>query len=196
MQPAAATPVIDGKYQIIRQLGEGGMGAVYEARHMGTGRRVAVKVIVGEALAKSADIVARFRREAMASGSIESQHIAQVLDTGVDAQSGSPYMVMEMLVGEDVQQAIRRVGPFAPELALRVVAQACLGLHKAHEAGVVHRDIKPANLYIARRDGGDLVVKLLDFGIAKVTTRPRPTDDQLTRSGVLERFSVAWIGES
>jgi hypothetical protein len=180
--------IIDGKYQIVRQLGEGGMGAVYEARHTGTARRVAVKVIVGEALAKNPDIVRRFRREAMASGSIESQHIAQVLDTGVDPTTGSPYMVMELLSGEDVQQAIQRIGgPLSPDLALRITAQACLGLQRAHEAGVVHRDIKPANLFLSRREGGELVVKLLDFGIAKVKMDQFSSTEHahLTRTGAM-----------
>src|SRR5579883_1057394 len=107
------------------------MGAVYEARHTGTGRRVALKVIVGEALAKSKDIIARFQREARAAGAIESQHIAHVLDTGFDSQSGNPYMVMEFLHGEDVQHTIERLGPLHPELALRITAQACVGLQKA-----------------------------------------------------------------
>ena len=169
-------PIIDNKYQIVRQLGKGGMGALYEARHLGTGRRVAVKVILTEALAQSADIVARFQREARASGAIESEHVAQVLDAGVDAATGSPYMVMELLKGEDMQQLIQRVGPLAPELALRLLAHACLGLRRAHEAGIIHRDIKSANLFVARRDSGDAIVKILDFGIAKV----RP--DQLSQS--------------
>lgn len=163
------------------------MGAVYEARHTGTGRRCAVKVIAGEALAKSADIVSRFQREAMASGAIESQYIAHVTDTGVDPQSGSPYIVMELLLGEDVDQAVRRLGPLPPDVALRVAAQACLGLQKAHEAGVVHRDIKPANLFLARRDGGEVLAKLLDFGIAKVKADPFASAEpkSLTRSGSL-----------
>ena len=144
------------------------MGAVYEARHKGTGRRVAVKVIGGEALTKNAEVVSRFQREAMASGAIESQYIAQVLDTGVDSASGSPYLVMELLTGEDVEHAIERLGALPPDLALRIGAQACLGLQKAHEASVVHRDIKPANLFLTKREGGEVVAKLLDFGIAKV----------------------------
>src|SRR5436190_7208260 len=147
--------VVDGKYQIVRPLGEGGMGTVYEARHLGTGRRVAVKVIVNEALAKSPDIIARFQREARAAGSIESQHIAHVLDTGQDRDTGNPYMVMEYLHGEDVSKAIERVGPLHPELAMRIIAQACAGLQKAHDAGVVHRDIKPANLYLVHQDAGE-----------------------------------------
>ena len=182
MQPNPPLSTIDGKYDLLRRLGEGGMGAVYEARNRGTGRRVAVKVIAGEALAKNQEVVARFQREALASGAIESQYIAHVLDTGVDPASGSPYMVMELLSGEDLEHAIKRLGPLPPELALRVVAQACLGLQKAHEVGVVHRDIKPANIFLATRDGGEIVAKILDFGIAKVkmeelsgeSARPHP----------------------
>jgi serine/threonine protein kinase len=158
---------IDTKYLIVRQLGQGGMGAVYEARHAGTGRRVAVKVIVGETLQKNRDVVARFQREARAAGAIESAHVVQVLDTGFDPSSGHPYLVMEFLSGRDLQEIIRELGPLPPELALRVVAQACLGLLKAHEVGVVHRDVKPANVFLARLDAGDIVVKLLDFGIAE-----------------------------
>ncbi|MEO8798885.1 MAG: protein kinase, partial [Polyangiaceae bacterium] len=93
---------IDGKYEVLRLLGQGGMGAVYEARHLGTGRRVAVKLIVAEALLRGGDIVARFQREARASGAIDSQHVVQVLDTGLDPATQSPYMVMEFLSGEDL----------------------------------------------------------------------------------------------
>jgi serine/threonine-protein kinase len=167
--------VIDGKYRIVRQLGEGGMGAVYEARNLGTGRRVAVKVIVPEVFAKNspesiAGITKRFQREARAAGAIESRHIAQVLDTGVDAKGGFPYMVIEYLEGEDVSQAKKRLGgALPPDLALRIASQACAGLQKAHDSQVVHRDIKPANLYLAKQEGGEILVKLLDFGIAKIS---------------------------
>lgn len=180
-------PVIDGKYQLVTLLGQGGMGAVYEGRHLGTGRRVAVKVIANEALAASEGIVGRFQREARASGAIESEHIAQVLDTGVDPVSRQPYMVMEFLAGEDLQKTVTRVGPITPEVALRVVAQACLGLQKAHEAGVVHRDIKTANIFLVSRDGGRVVTKLLDFGIAKMKADPLSSGDHggLTRTGAL-----------
>lgn len=160
--------IIDGRYRVLRKLGEGGMGAVYEAEHTGTGRRVAVKVISNIELAKRSDVALRFQREARAAGTVETQHIVQVFDTGTDAQTGMPYIVMELMMGEDLQQLVRRLGCLHPELALRLVGQACVGLQKAHEAGVTHRDIKPANLFLARRDDGELVVKLLDFGIAKV----------------------------
>ncbi len=187
MQSVSQPRVIDGKYQLVRQLGEGGMGAVYEARHLGTARRVAVKVISTESLSKSAEVVSRFQREAMASGAIESQYIASVLDTGIDPLTGSPYMVMELLVGEDIEQALRRIGPFHPELALRAIGQACLGLQKAHEANVVHRDIKPANIFLTRRDGGEVVAKILDFGIAKMKGEGFASTEgkSLTRTGTM-----------
>ncbi|MFT3772703.1 MAG: serine/threonine-protein kinase [Minicystis sp.] len=158
---------LDGKYRIDRLVGAGAMGSVYEAEHTGTGRRVAVKVISSGDVSRDQKLVTRFQREAKAAGAIDTQHITQVLDTGVD-ENGSPYLVMELLHGEDLQHAIKRLGPLSPDVALRVVAQTCLGLSKAHEAHVVHRDIKPANLFLARRDAGEMIVKLLDFGIAKV----------------------------
>ncbi len=179
MQPEPELPIIDGKYQLLRRIGEGGVGAVYEARHLRTGRRVAVKVLATASLSKRPDVVERFAREAMASGAIESQHIAHVTDAGIDPSSGSPYIAMDLLAGEDVERALRRIKQFPPDLALRVIAQACLGLQRAHDEAVVHRDIKPANLFLARRDrdGGELVVKILDFGIAKMKTEPLSSND-------------------
>jgi cytochrome c peroxidase len=176
---------IDDKYRIVRMLGEGGMGAVYEAIHTGTGRRVAVKVINNEGLL-SESAVARFEREARAAGGIESDQIVQVLDIGKDAGSGLPYLVMELLAGEDVNELLERLGPLAPNVALRIVAQACLGLHKAHGARVVHRDIKPANLFLAQRGEGERVVKLLDFGIAKIKMEQGiAADGSLTNTSAL-----------
>jgi serine/threonine-protein kinase len=144
------------------------MGQVFQAEHAATGRRVAVKVISSPDIIKDRAVVARFEREARAAGAIDTQHITQVLDAGVDAETGLPFLVMEYMTGEDLQHLIKRIGPIAPELSLRIVAQACLGLQKAHETGVVHRDIKPANLFLAKRDAGEIIIKLLDFGIAKV----------------------------
>ena len=179
--------VIDGKYEVVRQLGEGGMGAIYEARHTGTGRRVAVKVIGAQALAVGQEAFVRFEREARASGAIDSEHVVQVLDSGVDGETGNPYMVMELLAGEDLHQLLHRTGPLAPDAALRVIAQACLGLQKAHAAGIVHRDLKAANLYLARRDRGGVTVKLLDFGIAKMRADQYAASDDhgLTRTGAM-----------
>jgi serine/threonine protein kinase len=178
--------VIDDKYELLRQLGEGGMGKVFEARHLRTGRHVAVKVIRGAALepGKRAEAVSRFEREARAVGRIESPHVVSVFDTGVDA-AGDPYLVMELLRGEDLRGLLRRGAPLAADLAARMVFQACLGLQAAHDRGVVHRDIKTANLYLARRDRDRIVTTLLDFGIAKLRPDPLAADDghDLTRSG-------------
>src|SRR5262249_31658156 len=120
--------VLDGRYEIHALLGQGAMGAVYEARHTGTGRRVAIKVINSGDVNRDKKLVARFQREAKAAGSIDTQHITQVLDTGVDPESELPYMVMEFLQGEDLHALFKRLGPIAPDLALRFVAQACIGL--------------------------------------------------------------------
>ncbi|KYG03021.1 hypothetical protein BE21_53700 [Sorangium cellulosum] len=178
--------LIEGKYRILRQLGAGAMGAVYQAEHMGTGRRVALKVITGE-LASRQDIIDRFWREAKAAGRIDTEHITQVLDSGVDRDRNLPYLVMEFLSGEDLHGLLKKTGPLAPDVALRVIAQACLGLRKAHEAGVVHRDIKPANLFLARRDSGEMIVKILDFGIAKVVMEQAQETETagLTKTGSL-----------
>ena len=177
--------IIDGKYRVLRILGQGGMGAVYEAEHLVTGRRVALKVIVSELLAKEDGIIARFQREARASGAIDSQYVVQVLDSGVDTTTKNPYLVMEYLAGEDLGQLIHRLDVLPPDLALRITAQACLGLQRAHDAGIIHRDIKSANTFLARRDHGERIVKLLDFGIAKVRADQfaEGGDHKLTRTG-------------
>ncbi len=160
--------VVDGKYEVIRLLGQGGMGAVFEVRHVDTNRRLALKVIRAVEASKQRALVLRLQREARAAGAIDSPHIGQVIDAGTDAATETPYLVMELLLGEDVQQVLDRVGSLEPDVALRIVAQACLGLEKAHDNRVVHRDVKPANLFLARQRDGELVVKVLDFGIAKL----------------------------
>ncbi len=183
-----AEEVIDGKYQVIRQLGRGGMGVVLEAVHLATGRRVAVKLIVDDEQRASAESVTRFQRETRVVGGIDSRHVVQVLDGGVDAATGNPYMVMELLAGEDLLQLVRRQRALTPELAVRIGAQACAGLQRAHEAGITHRDIKSANLFLARVEGDEVIVKILDFGIAKLrndaATRQN-TGMSLTQTGTV-----------
>ncbi|MDC3988944.1 serine/threonine protein kinase [Polyangium jinanense] len=179
--------IFDGRYRIIRLLGQGGMGAVYEAEQLETGEHVALKCIDGGLLLRSSSGVGRFQREAKAMGSIDTDHIVRVLDSGTDPKTQAPYMVMELLEGEDLQQLLDRVGKLEVDAALRITAQVCLGLQKAHEARVVHRDIKPANIFLARRADGEIVVKILDFGIAKIKPEPSqggPTTG-LTRTGSL-----------
>jgi serine/threonine protein kinase len=186
-KPAGAKParIIGGKYEIVRELGRGGMGVVYEAKHGTTGRRVAIKEIVGDAAKKDKKLLERFQREARATGSIESQYIAPVLDAGSDPATSHPYIVMELLEGTDLENLIERAGPLPESVAVRVVAQACAGLAHAHAAGVVHRDIKPANLYLARRDD-DVVVKVLDFGVARMKDNlGAEAPHKLTSTGVM-----------
>jgi eukaryotic-like serine/threonine-protein kinase len=180
---------LDGKYRIERLLGSGGMGSVYAADDLRTSRRVAIKVLHGH-LPESEDLLTRFEREARMAGSVDTEHIARCYETGTDPSTGSPYMVLEYLVGEDLQRALKRLGPLAPDVALRVVAQALEGVSKAHEANIVHRDLKPANIFLAKGENGERTVKVLDFGVAKIRRDPGDMSDSsstggLTRTGAI-----------
>ncbi|UQA57658.1 serine/threonine-protein kinase [Polyangium aurulentum] len=160
--------LIGGRYRISRRLGQGGMGAVYEANDESTGQRVAVKVVTAE-VARNEVLLGRFEREVRAARGLDTPHVVRFLDAGRDPISGLPFLVMEVLEGEDVARIFKRTGPMRPDLAMRIVAQACLGLEVAHAQRIVHRDIKPANLFLARGPGAlDRTVKILDFGIAKL----------------------------
>jgi eukaryotic-like serine/threonine-protein kinase len=179
---------IDGKYRVVRLLGRGGMGAVYEALDTRSGLRVAIKVMhprsASDSDSDSGDNLGRFQREARAAAAINTDHVARVIDWGNDPARAAPYMVMEYLLGEDLHALLKRTGALRPEVALRILAQACLGVAAAHEARVIHRDIKPANLFLARTGGGEVLVKILDFGIAKI--RPEREGGEttgLTRTG-------------
>jgi eukaryotic-like serine/threonine-protein kinase len=180
-QASRVGEVVGEKYRLVRLLGEGGMGAVYEARHDVIGRRFAVKFLHAE-LAGHPEILARFRREAQAAGSLENENIAAVTDFG-SAPDGAPYIVMEFLEGEDLAKTLARTGPLPIARAAHILIQVCRGLVAAHGRGIVHRDLKPENLLLQQRgDGGDLV-KILDFGIAKLkSTEQRP--EAATRTGI------------
>ncbi|MFO0551574.1 MAG: protein kinase [Polyangiaceae bacterium] len=156
--------IIDGKYRIVRVLGVGGMGSVYEGENTRIHRRVAIKVLHPH-VADKADIVQRFEREAQAAGRIGSQHIVEVLDLG-NLPSGERYMVMEFLDGESLTSRIKVRGRLSPEETAMILRQLLEGLGAAHEAGIVHRDLKPDNVFLIRRSGQDFV-KLLDFGVSK-----------------------------
>jgi eukaryotic-like serine/threonine-protein kinase len=161
------------RYELLRILGQGGMGCVYAAVDRDTGAHVAVKVLHRHLLeAPEGEGPHRFRREAEAARGIPGDHVVRVLDAGTDEPTGHLYLVTEYLDGEDLQQLLDRTGPLAPAAALLIAFQALTGLAAAHAAGVVHRDVKPANIFLARCPGGTITVKLLDFGIAKI--RPDP----------------------
>ncbi|MGK3983399.1 protein kinase [Sorangium sp. So ce136] len=177
--------LFNDKYRVLRLLGQGGMGSVYEVELVETGERLALKCVESELLNRSKNSVGRFQREVRAMGALDTEHIVRVRDAGTDPATGAPFMVMELLEGEDLQHLLDRVGKLEPDTALRIAAQVCVGLQKAHEARILHRDIKPANLFLARRGDGEVVVKILDFGIAKIKPEPHqggPTTG-LTRTG-------------
>ena len=175
--------VLANKYELLRLLGHGGMGAVYEGRNQ-IGKRVVVKLLLEAG--QNADVIARFLREAQAAAAVESRHVVDVYDTGVDEETGAPFIIMAFLTGEDLDELVRRVGPLNPTAAARIACQAATGLAKAHEVGIIHRDVKPANLFLAR-DESESVVKILDFGIAKLTNEADlgAEGHALTQSGAL-----------
>ena len=155
--------VIGGKYRIERALARGGMGSVWVARHVQLGSEVALKFL-DPSFAASAAHRTRFEREARAAANLKSPHVVHVSDYGFEGTA--PYLVMELLEGEDLGQRLHRIGRMTIPDTARVLAQVGKALRKAHEAGIAHRDLKPANLFLARIDDEE-VVKVLDFGIAK-----------------------------
>ena len=173
--------VIAGKYALTHALGRGGMGLVIAATHLQLERPVAIKFLLPEHLAKP-DVVARFTREARSAAKIQSDHVAHVLDVGID--EGTPYMVMEYLEGEDLKQVLSRRGALSVEEAVRHVMQACEALAEAHALGIVHRDLKPANLFLASRPHGRSILKVLDFGISKIMNPATETELTMTSRAV------------
>ena len=170
---------IAGKYRLVRPLARGGMGAVWVAQHAQLDTLVAIK-LMDPALADSSDARARFEREAKAAAMLSSSHVALTHDYGIDGDV--PYIAMELLDGEDLETRLTRVGRLGVATTAKIVGQVCKALRRAHDAGLVHRDLKPANIFLARVDD-DEVVKILDFGVAKVTG---PTIvDSATRTGSL-----------
>lgn len=172
--------LVDGKYRLLRVIGEGGWGIVFEGENARTLRRVAIKILRARA-DLTADIRDRFEREAQAAGRIGSEHIVEVFDLGTLAD-GSHYMVMELLSGEDLACRLRSQGPLHPQLAAKIVIQVLEGLGAAHEAGIMHRDLKPENLFLVPTRSGEDFVKILDFGISKFTT---PGVSSATRTGAV-----------
>jgi eukaryotic-like serine/threonine-protein kinase len=168
--------VIAGKYRVDKILGQGGMGVVVAAHHMQLDTRVALKFLLPEAL-HNPEAVGRFVREARAAVRIMSEHVARVIDVGT-LENGAPYMVMEYLEGGDLAGWLQQRGALPIEQAVEFVLQACVAVADAHALGIVHRDLKPANLFCVRRSDGQLSIKVLDFGISKLTdmtgTGPSP----------------------
>jgi serine/threonine-protein kinase len=172
--------LLDGRYRVDAVLGVGGMGRVYKAEHTGIGRAVAIKVLHAR-LGGSKEAAERFQREARASGRLEHPNIVGVSDFGV-LEDGSLYLVMEALEGEPLGKRLEREKRLAWPEALGIIRAVLAGLKHAHDKGVVHRDIKPDNIFLAKKDG-EQVVKILDFGIAKLYAG-NADDPATTRAGL------------
>jgi serine/threonine-protein kinase len=188
VQPAVAPSlplpgdVLAGKYQITRLIGEGGMGAVFEASNVRLRRRVAIKVLLPHMLAEP-ELVARFLQEARAAATIQSPFVARVFDVDAAASHapsgppGLPYMVMEYLEGRDLETELEERRQLPVSEAVDIVMQAARGMAEAHQRGIIHRDLKPSNLFLIKDELGRRSVKVLDFGISKVLG---PTNRNLT----------------
>jgi eukaryotic-like serine/threonine-protein kinase len=158
--------VLEGAYRITRLIGEGGMGAVYEAMQLRLNKRVAIKLMARD-LAANREALARFHREAEITSHLGHPHLVTVIDFG-QAESGEPYLVMEYLEGEDLDHRLRRVSRLPIETTVHVIGQVASALNAAHDQGVVHRDLKPGNVFLVQIPGEPDFVKVLDFGISKM----------------------------
>jgi len=176
--PVAPGDVVANKYRIVRELGRGGMGVVHAADHLQLPQQVAIKCLLSGA---SSTAVVRFEREARIVVRMRSEHVCRVLDIG-SLQSGEPFIVMELLEGQDLAEHVLEEGPLDVVDAVDYILQACEALMEAHSLGVVHRDLKPSNLFLSRRLDGSGIIKVLDFGISKSVTTEH---DELTQSGTL-----------
>src|SRR5262245_34511046 len=159
--------IVADKYEVERILGQGGMGTVISAVHIHLRERVAIKLLSKEATAQS-EALSRFMREARAAARIKSEHVAKVSDVG-SLPDATPYIVMEYLEGSGLSDVLAQRGPLPADEAIEPVLQACEALAEAHSLGIVHRDLKPANLFLTHRADGTPSIKVLDFGISKVT---------------------------
>jgi len=175
--------VLAGKYRVERVIGVGGMGVVVAAHHVQLDEKVALKFLLPEALGNP-EAVARFAREARAAVKIKSEHVARVTDVGT-LPNGAPYMVMEYLDGGDLAEWLKQRGALPIEQAVEFVLQACIAVADAHALGIVHRDLKPANLFCVRRSDGQLSIKVLDFGISKMTDTSGLASGSVTRTSAL-----------
>ncbi len=163
LQPGS---VIAGKYVVERKLGAGGMGVVLAVRHRDLGELYALKLMQPVA-AQSAAARERFAREAKSAAKLKSDHVARAIDFGFLPDDGPPYMVLELLSGENMAERLARLGPLEPLTIAKLMLQACDALREAHSEGIVHRDLKPSNLFLTQRPNGSESLKVLDFGIAK-----------------------------
>ena len=178
------TGLVAGKYELIKMIGRGGMGSVWEGRHTSLGTQVAIKFIDAE-YANNEEARKRFDNEARSAAALQSKHAIQVYDHGV-TEDGKPYIVMEFLHGEPLDKRIDRMRRLSLQDTARIMQQVCRALGKAHELGIVHRDLKPENIYLVRtEEDDDEIAKVLDFGIAKMKTTTEQGVSSSTRTGAV-----------
>ncbi len=184
LESLAQDQLVDGKYRIVRFLGQGAWASVYEGINVRIQRRVAIKVL-SASLAENPSVTERFEREAQAATSIDSAHVVSVFDLGA-LEDGRPYIVMELLEGENLGKRLETVGQLPLTVAVSFAVQALQGLADAHAAGVLHRDIKPDNVVLTRSKRGDEIVKIVDFGISKLHSGvPQPQSVRLTQTNTV-----------
>ncbi len=159
--------VFAGRYRVVGLIRAGGMGAVYEVEDTATRRRRALK-LMHPSLVQSADSRMRFQREVFIGAELETEHVVEVLDAGLDQATQVPYLTMELLKGEELGDRLERVSRLSPEETVVILAQVARALDKAHARNIVHRDLKPENIYLTFREDGTVRAKILDFGIAKL----------------------------
>jgi serine/threonine-protein kinase len=178
-----AGTLVASRYRIVRELGRGGMGAVYLAEHINTGDHVALKVLIGTG-AVDPETLERFKREARAPAKIKSEHVVRVLDADTAPELGySPFLVMELLQGNDLQKIVRQRGRLGPDEVASHLEQAARALDKSHALGIVHRDLKPENIFLHQREDGTVMVKVLDFGISKILPQAAASAMPMTQLG-------------
>jgi serine/threonine-protein kinase len=183
--PVPTDTLIAGRYRVFGEIGRGAMGAVWLVEHVHTGDQLALKVM-HHAFGGQPELVERFRREARAAAKIKSEHVVRVIDADISPElGGMPFMVMEMLNGEDTRRRLRTVGAFTREQTIHMLWQVARALDRAHAVGIVHRDIKPENIFLHRNDAGIEIIKLLDFGVAKMRDDLALDDGQATQAGTL-----------
>jgi len=180
-----------GKYQVVRLIGEGGMGAVYEAVHLAIGKKVALKVMSPD-LASNPDARARFLREAQLTSRVRHPHAVDVTDVGSEA--GQTFLVMELLDGEDLASFIQWRGRLPLEQAADIMLPVLAAVAAAHDEGIVHRDLKPHNIFLSQTRDGAIVPKVVDFGISKGLSGVEPAaTPALVMTPVVQK-TVGWMG--
>jgi serine/threonine-protein kinase len=173
--------ILAGRYRLIEPLGEGGMGTVWKAEHIELGSHLAIKLI-DEDLVGSASALARFRQEAKAAAALSSKHVVRTFDYGVE--DNVPFIAMELLVGEGLDERIARDGRLSAVDTAHIMSQVARALDRAHAMGIIHRDMKPGNIFLTKDEDGSDRVKVLDFGIAKSLV-PEAVSQRQTRTGTL-----------